>query len=643
MPLADDLISDMLSGSDSVVQNLTEVEKVILRGALQQYTEEGRSEVADLLWRIDFKERPPTPQEFMTNKDYLGEVCPGLAWQWRRDLQNVLDPPAEIVEWILDGALGTGKTTVSCIALAYKLCLMFHMRSPAQYYGLLPNSPVVLALFNVYKYLGQDVAYAKLLSLMQTSPYFKKMSDLGRGKRRVKEQYHEFPGNVGLVIGSDALHSMGQDVVGGLLDEANFRKKSASGVTDDTKRKEMFQIYVGTLQRIISRVGQPVLLCLASSSEDEDDFTSKHKEEMRDDPHVYVSHYALYEIKERYREEKVFWVFTGDRINPPRILGDEEASDGDVIPVPQSLRPVYETDVEESLRKISGVSVQSSGRLIPDRRKILAAVERAGDRKNPFTEESVQIGVRSDKCIEDFVRVGDLFLPLDVAASKYQPKFFPSTPRYIHVDLAETKCAAGIACSCQSGVTRVSRLSAQEGTVDVSEVLVHIDFILQIRNLEGDRIDFGKIRRFIFWLRAMGMNISLVTYDQYQSSDSINILTQAGIEGDRQSMDKTPDAYFTLRNLYQEDRVSHPYHSIYQGEVESLRIRGEGMKEKVVKGEGKGKDVSDSVAGSVYRCVSGAKGSVVAPPMKKAVAQAKGVYSQVGENPWDTRMRGGKR
>jgi len=604
-------LDDVAVGKGELADKLDPVERRVLRKALEELARTGRCATYEDLWKIDFHERPPTPEEFLYDGAFLGSMGTKLWPEWKRDLEFVLDPANEIVEWILDGAIGTGKTTAFDAGLMYHFYRLCIMKNPQEHFELLDGSPIVVAFFNVFKYLSEDTTYASFMSMMHASPVLKEIYRKSKEPRKTRGddfQFHQFPNNIGLVTGSKALNALGQNVVMGAADEVNFRKRSARRSKDELGATDAFELYTAVRKRIESRIGSPVLLGLISSSKDEYDFTESHKQRQKDDPHTYHSRYSIYGIKkERYGSEPTFRVYVGDKINPPRILDEDEmlgpTEEGHIEHVPISFRGSYELNIVGAIRDVSGLAVSAFGKLLRDKRKALDAVDTS--RPNPFTRGTVECGVHDPMPIEAFFERDKLFKQIDVQGTRFRPLHYPLSARFIHIDLAKNQCAAGIACCCPAGRKSVFRHDSTTDQQDLlQEMVVHFDFFLQIVNVKGQRIDYAKIRQFIVALRNYGLPIHRVTFDQYQSVDSINLLEQQGIRAGDQSVEKTMDPYRGLANGLMEGRVSVPFHEVFLSEIVSVEVYDEGNKEKVYPGSYGSKDVADCAAAAMYRCMS---------------------------------------
>lgn len=93
----------------------------------------------------------------------------------------------------------------------------------------------------------------------------------------------------------------------------------------------------------------------------------------------------------------------------------------------------------------------------------------------------------------------------------------------------------------------------------------------------------------------------MITYDQYQSQESIQELDKAGFPVGYQSVDKTDEAYLLLVDYIYEGKVKFPQHSRFEEEIFNVVHFRE--KRKVDHTSNGHKDIADSVAGSLYNAI----------------------------------------
>ena len=156
---------------------------------------------------------------------------------------------------------------------------------------------------------------------------------------------------------------------------------------------------------------------------------------------------------------------------------------------------------------------------------------------------------------------------------------------YIHVDLSLKRDSTGLAM------------------VHDEAGLIIADLMLRIKPPIGGEIKFSDIRDIILELQNRGFLISEVTYDGWQSIDSIQILQAKGINCSVLSVDKDSRAYDVLKGKIYDGKFKC-YR--YEPFIEEMR-RLEFIEGKKVDHPPKGsKDVADAVAGAVYNIVENA-------------------------------------
>lgn len=164
---------------------------------------------------------------------------------------------------------------------------------------------------------------------------------------------------------------------------------------------------------------------------------------------------------------------------------------------------------------------------------------------------------------------------------RFKPLFKGKGKLYnIHVDLSHKRDATGFA------------MAHNDGNIIV------IDLMYRIKAPVGGEINFSKIRDMIKELQTREFNIYMVTYDGYQSLDSIQILKQQGLRSEILSVDLS--VYDTLQDrMYCNKLKSYRYEPFFE-EIRRLEFI-DGI--KVDHPRNGSKDVVDAVAGAVYTCV----------------------------------------
>jgi hypothetical protein len=116
--------------------------------------------------------------------------------------------------------------------------------------------------------------------------------------------------------------------------------------------------------------------------------------------------------------------------------------------------------------------------------------------------------------------------------------------RFIHTDLGLVHDSCGISmCHISDWLpVTISKTDENTGEKIVDRELFplfYFDFIGRIPAPDSGEIIFSKVRELIYELDSRGFPIQLITYDRYQSQDSIQILREKGFIVDHLSMDRT--------------------------------------------------------------------------------------------------------
>lgn len=528
-------------------------------------------------------ERPVGIKEFIESPEYLnmkGVLYP----QVMKDISQMNN--GEYVEAVLTGAIGTGKTTIALISTAYQLYLLALYDDPQRKFGLDPSSEIVFIFQSITATLARTVDYERFKSMIDNSPWFQHNFQYDRKM----ESELRFPKRIIVkpVSGSDTA-AIGQNVIGGVIDELNFMavtensKMTKDGSTYDQAVAVYNSISRRRKSRFMKQGKMPGILCLVSSVRYPGQFTDTKIDEANREldrfgkTSIFVYNKTTWEIKPPGTfTGDWFRIFTGDDTRRPRIMAtNEEVMPKDahlVMDVPEEYRSEFESDIMNALRDVAGVATLAHHPYIVVTEKITEAA----DPKLPTIISRTDV---------DFVDTKLKIFPERIPNPNY--------PRFAHVDLGVTGDSAGVAVGHVKGFIDLDR-------GDYTETLpeIQIDFVLEVKPPRNGEIQFFKIRDIFYALKKYGVGLRWITFDSFQSVDSIQLLRQSGFISDQQSMDKTVDAYeFTKSALY-DGRVKFPPHPKLQRELASLEK--DTKKGKVDHPPHGSKDLSDALAGVVY-------------------------------------------
>lgn len=193
----------------------------------------------------------------------------------------------------------------------------------------------------------------------------------------------------------------------------------------------------------------------------------------------------------------------------------------------------------------------------------------------------------------------------------WQPKFHFAEDfapvqgaRYaIHGDLAIKQDRAGIAMShVESWTEQVVMVEQEDGTVEeeaMSVPVIRNDFTIgfdaDIGASPPREIQIRWVRLLIFELIKRGFYIAQVSFDSFQSSDTMQILESHGILVEKLSPDKDTGIWRALKDLASDGRLNMPWNEVLQNELEALSD----LDGKVDHPPGGSKDLADAFACSL--------------------------------------------
>ena len=236
-------------------------------------------------------------------------------------------------EAVIAGAIGVGKSTIAILSLLYQIYVLSCLRSPQGLFDLSAKSELVFVVQAPTERLAKAVGYSRMREYVLQSPYFNRNH---KPDKRVKSELR-FPNGIVLrpLSGSDTA-ALGQNVLGGLLDEiafADYTERSAR-----TRDREVFDqaerqynaIAMRRKSRFLKKGRLPGLLCLVSSPQYPDDLIERKIRQADNDPAIFLYQLRLWDVKRGNYGEEWFNVFTGDDNRPPRLLGDSDSSDAEL-------------------------------------------------------------------------------------------------------------------------------------------------------------------------------------------------------------------------------------------------------------------------------------------------------------------------
>lgn len=555
--------------------------------------------------------------QWIEDEYYVGKEGQFIYPYWKNQLIDIFETNrGKYNEIVVTGGLGTGKSVFANLCMVRKLYELSCYENITGLFDLMPSSIIGFMYFNVSKTQAELTGYGQFKAFVDSIPYFR--DNFPRNSKI--SSLLQYPENVIFMYGSIAAHAIGMNIIGTILDEANFFQKDAQA-SDKTQNdyQKVSRMYSSVVNRSASRfLGKGVdnsLSILVSSNTTSSSFTEQRIRASLlegERSHTKVINARLWEVKpEGTYSSKVFWVFKGTNLMDPQIVSTVEdinlyldtVSEPHVmadtvdegikllslyhreqfIAVPEDFRKSFDLNISTALQDIAGISVNPLGRLFNSRQTYLdACVEGL---EHPFTKDAIVVATGEGLGVKDFLK------------KSYRPKDI-HRKRYIHIDQSTTNDSTGYASSYVSDWVR-----SPEG---VFLPVVTVDLKLRINPPNAPRkISLQKVVDFTFFMmEEWGIEIGKLTQDSFASEMQLQIYQESGVNCSLQSVDRTDEAYLMFTNMLYEGRIrTYRYGPEEEELFDLLHFRD---KRKVDHPDGGSKDVMDAVVGSVFNAVQGA-------------------------------------
>jgi len=627
----EDILSRGLEGEniDPMLSSLSPYARQVWEDMLNQYRASGKSEINDQLKMVDYTEIPPTMQQFLDDPYYLGSLMTksqdseGMFPAWKEILCRDFNYDSAIHNCVITGSLGIGKTFIMVTILLYRVLIATLLRNPHNFFGLTKGTKIIFNLLSVTKAAVTETAFGDAMNFMANSPYF-----LEQCKYNPDSQYSGFriplKGSIILTAGSRGQHLLGRNIIGVGLDEGNWRLEAEP---DNKAYERPYEVRNRINNRFRKVAGYlPAISILASSAKDESSFTETVITEINkaNDPSCQkVYRNSVYKIKRHTLQlgPKWFKVSYGLKNMIPMILKgyyNEDAKQigegpwedpprgASVELVPVMYLDEFKRRPLNALRDVCGISTGGTNRWFASMVDFEMCVELAEKDGvvNPVEKgengmELLPLSTEDTKQLWHYLEHRAFCHRI---ASQTMPKRHPGQLRYAHIDLATTSMA-GIAISHLVGTQLIENTIRPGDVMPYSEyrLIVEYDFILTVIAGQVKPISLEKVQNFLIWLRdECGYNFGLITYDQYQSDQQLQMLEARGFKVDKQSVDRNKDAYIAWRMAIEEHRLRPYAHRHMMQEAEKL-LDGDKKVDHPDKGS---KDTTDACAGSYYNAIN---------------------------------------
>ncbi len=534
------------------------------------------TEARKALWLIDnvqYREKP-----FLTFSSFVDECLKmgeDIYPEVRKECDLIVKMYWEkgITEAIMNWGIGSGKSLGASIMTLYFLHILLCLKDPHGFYKLSNDKPLAVINMGTSATQAKNVVFTSIATMIGNSDWFKQfVFDLnGTEIRFFKEGRKDHKGRklkpylAAYCGNSKETTPLGYNIFAGICDEFAF-------YLDTDSKNIAMDIYDMLKNRITSRFGLAGFIMPISSSRYENDAidTLYKKHIGKHGVDIYCSRRKSWEIKDPNKMQKETFDFVAEYEEDGKTPRETWHS------IPIDYRKAFTDNPEKAMRDFG---CRPSLALEPFDRDGQIVIRNCNlERENPLTPEG--------KFKEWFT-----------CADKER--------RYAHIDLGLKKDACGIVVGRADGFDFVDGEKRPK---------VFVDLIMRIKAPENGEILFSEVRQVLYSLIDRGFNLKYVTFDGWQSADSIQILKTKGIEAEIQSVDRTTEPYDTLKALLHNNAINFYRYTVKNEKREDVNIfEKEYMSLELIKGkkvdhpENGSKDVADAMAGMVMNIVKRAK------------------------------------
>lgn len=598
----------------SALDGLSEEERRLALEILKEFSQDGVSTLLDTLQYGDFEEIPVDIDTFLDDDRYLGkglwevDVLSGtrrctIFPYWRETLKKLFPDNLTTAynTLILTGAIGIGKSFVGVIAMLYLLYRMLCLKDPYGYFGMQPIDKITFSMLNITLDAAQGVAWDKAQQMIQSSSWFMDHGAVNASRSNPMWQ----PGkHIELIFGSQNRHVVGRALFCNLTDEVNFGIGSDVEKKKAKQKKLIAQIDARMRSRFLRGTYLPTLNIIISSKDTEQAFLDsyiniKKQNESKTTLIIDEAQWVVDPRKGSPSDPGAFYVAVGNKFLAhellPAGLPEEEVDKYrekgyTLLKIPPGYREDFETNLDQALMDIAGISTSSNTKYISGVRLNQAKTD---EYRNPFMRDIIEVGNSPD----DHLQYANFF-----DLSKVDPKDL-AKPLFIHLDMSLSGDKTGIA---GTWITGKYPTQAGENQDSSRELQYKLAFSVSVKAPKGFQVSFEKNRNFIRWLRDRGFAIKGVSSDTYQSAQIQQDLKSDGFKTEIISVDRIDGTskmclpYHYLKSAIYERRVKiYKKCDLLTDELVGLERLSDGHIDHTADGINS-KDQADAFCGSLY-------------------------------------------
>lgn len=481
-------------------------------------------------------------------------------------------------ELVLMLGKGSGKDHCSVIAVCYVVYLLLCLKDPSGYYGNPSNEPIDIINVAINAEQARTVFFNRFKDRIEGCPWF---NDGPRGARyKSGNNVIDFDKNVHIYSGHSEREAFeGKNLLIAILDEISaFALESNTGNDQADTADATYNMYSDSVTSRYAEFGKVILLSFPRFNGDY--IMQRYGPDFNDIDKGMVG---------AVREKEVVMRTHRFKINDELPDGIEENEfdiewEEDIITryrdnrVFAMRRPSWEVNPTKTIEMYKKAFLTNPAN----------AYGKFACMPSDNTEDSF---IKNKEAIEEAFRSQNGVDDHGVFAPNFKPD--PNCEYYLHVDLSKVhdRCAIAMAHVekwVSSGFSHINEV----------EPAVRVDAIRWWKPSKDEPMDYKQVTDYILSLKKRGFNIKLVTFDRWQSHDTMNYLESQHLHTDMLSVaNKHYDDF--LSTLYGQ-RLVGPRIPELVSELRQLRY----IKDKIDHPRAGYKDLSDAVCGAIFNAVS---------------------------------------
>jgi phage terminase large subunit-like protein len=538
------------------------------------------SDLIDILDGEEFEEKPVDLREFVTSPKYLG--LPPLS-----ELQyELIEKSSQIYkestlvklygeeegkkrfkqtcnEVIAQLGKGSGKDYSSTISVAYMVYLLLCLKDPAAYYGKPPGDSIDILNIAINAQQASNVFFKGFITRIERSPWF-------AGKYDQKASEMKFDKAITVHSGHSQREAWeGYNVITVILDEiSGFAMENTTGHDQAKTADAIYDMYRASVMSRFPDFGKVILLSFPR---------------FKNDP-IQKFYESVIGEKETIVRSKILKMDDelpdGTDGNEIIVEWEEDHIISYLYPKTYALkRPTWEVNptkkIEDFKVDFYKNSLDALGRFACMPPEMIDAFFKSREKvEKAFNNTGL--------AVDSFGRLEEWFIP------------DPDKRYFIHVDLAQKHD------HCAVAMAHVDRWVNVKVTNEYSQPapIISVDAVRYWTPTADKSVDFTEVKDYILALKTRGFNISVCTFDRWNSHDMMQQLKSYGINTEILSVAKKH--YDDMAMVVLEERLHGPHIPLLIDELLQLKI----MRDKVDHPRKGSKDLADAVCGSIFNSIS---------------------------------------